>query len=56
LVGVESGDDGDQVGFDGAVHLGEACLAVGLGAGDQRAGAVKLLAVWAYRFATAATP
>jgi hypothetical protein len=45
LVGFEGVDHGEQVGFDGAVHLGQAGVAVGLGAGDQRAGVVELLAV-----------
>ena len=45
VVGFEGGDDGEQVGFDGAVHLCEAVVTIGLGAGDQRAGVVELLAV-----------
>jgi hypothetical protein len=45
LVGLEGGDDGEQVGFDRAVHLGQAGVAVGLGPGDQRAGVVELLMV-----------
>jgi hypothetical protein len=40
------GDDGEQVGFDGAVHLGQAGVAVGLGAGDQRAGSSSCLRCW----------
>jgi len=34
LVGFEGGDDGEQVGFDGAVHLGKAGMTIGLGASD----------------------
>ena len=45
VVGFEGGDDGEQVGFDGAVYLCEAVVTIGLGAGDQRAGVVELLAV-----------
>ena len=45
VVVFESADDGEQVGLDGAVHLGEAGAAVGFGAGNQCAGGVELLVV-----------
>jgi hypothetical protein len=45
VVVFESADDGEQVGLDGAVHLGEAGVAVGFGAGNQCAGGVELLVV-----------
>src|ERR1700756_4295123 len=50
LVGFEGGDDGEQVGFDRAVHLGQAGVAVGLSTRDQRAGVVELLAVLGQEF------
>ena len=45
MVGFEGVDDGEQVGFDGAVHLGQAGVSVGFGAGDQCASVLELAAV-----------
>ena len=41
----EGADDGEQVGLDGAVHLGEAGVAVGFSTRNQRAGGIELMAV-----------
>ena len=41
----EGADDGEQVGLDGAVHLGQADVAVGFGTGNQSAGGGELLVV-----------
>jgi hypothetical protein len=41
----EAVDDGQQVLLDGAVHLGQALVAVAVGLGDQGLGLLELAAV-----------